>query len=390
MEITITLRNWLLNRIKNRKLYKKHIIKKGIVLKYNEITEYQNQAPPIISNLNSEYRIKSPTVGIVRNGLRFDDYVYKNASWLFYERYLKNNNIKYEYYDIFKSNWIEEAKKYDIIMWHVNSTPAELNIAQSKIYILEHILRKFCFPSFHEIWQYENKCRASYLYKVYGIPSIPTFLTNSYEEAMAIINKLDFPVVAKVSTGASSSGVEKIINSGESKKYVKEVFSEKGRKTIYPYMRHKNYVLFQEFIDDAKYDLRIMIIGNKAFGYYRYPSKGDFRASGAGNYEKKEIPYEAIKIAVDVKKKLNSRLMGVDLLYSERQGKYFVIETSLFNQIDTAEQLKVDGIPGYYDISNINDITFKPGRYWIHELVMDEVIRVWYDASTNEQIATNL
>jgi len=143
-------------------------------------------------------------------------------------------------------------------------------------------------------------------------------------------------------------------------------------------MRHKDYVLFQELIDDAKYDLRIMIIGNKAFGYYRYPNKGDFRASGAGNYEKKDIAYEAIRIAVDVKNKLNSRLMGVDMLYSDKQGKYFIIETSLFNKIDTAEQLKVDGIPGYYDISNINDITFKPGSYWIHELVMDEIIREWY------------
>ena len=275
-------------------------------------------------------------------------------------------------------------------MWHVNSTPAELSIAQSKIYILDHILRKFCFPSFHEIWQYEDKCRASYLYKIYGSPSITTFLTNSYKEASAIINKLDFPVVAKASTGASSSGVEKINNSREAKKYVKEVFSDKGRKTIYPYMRHKDYVLFQEFIDDAKYDLRIMIIGNKAFGYYRYPNKGDFRASGAGNYEKKDIAYEAIRIAVDVKNKLNSRLMGVDMLYSDKQGKYFIIETSLFNKIDTAEQLKVDGIPGYYDISNINDITFKPGSYWIHELVMDEIIREWWHTSTNGQSATNL
>jgi len=232
--------------------------------------------------------------------------------------------------------------------------------------------------------------QASYLYKIYGSPSITTFLTNSYKEASAIINKLDFPVVAKASTGASSSGVEKINNSREAKKYVKEVFSDKGRKTIYPYMRHKDYVLFQELIDDAKYDLRIMIIGNKAFGYYRYPNKGDFRASGAGNYEKKDIAYEAIRIAVDVKNKLNSRLMGVDMLYSDKQGKYFIIETSLFNKIDTAEQLKVDGIPGYYDISNINDITFKPGSYWIHELVMDEIIREWWHTSTNGQSATNL
>lgn len=384
------VKNRILSKLRNTELYKKHLIGKGIVLKYKDIPEYQNQAPPIIFNLDKEYKTRSPMVGIVQNGLRFDDYVYKNASWLFYERYLKNNNIKYEYYDIFKSNWIEEAKKYDIIMWHVNSTPAELGMAQSKIYILDHILGKFCFPSFHEIWQYEDKSRASYLYEIYGIPRIPTFLTNSYQEAIEFIDKANFPIVAKVNIGASSSGVKKLDNFKEAKKYIKEVFSPNGRKTIYSYIRHKDYVLFQEFIEDSKYDLRIMIIGDKAFGYYRYPNKGDFRASGAGNYEKKAIPHEAIKIAIDVKNKLNSRLMGVDMLHSNKHNQYFIIETSLFNQIDTAEQLKVDGIAGYYDISNINDITFKPGRYWIHELVMDEVIRVWYDASTNEQIATNL
>ena len=135
--------------------------------------------------------------------------------------------------------------------------------------------------------------------------------------------------------------------------------------------------LFQEYIDDAKFDLRVMIMGNKAFGYYRYPNKGDFRASGAGNYEKRAIPIEALKIAIDVKNNLHSRLMGVDLLFSTKRQKYYIIEASLFNQIDTPEQLVIDGIPGYYDISDINNIIFKPGKFWIHELVMDEIIKEW-------------
>ena len=381
MRSNYILKPIILSKLKNTKLYRSRIIKKGIVLKYNEITEYQNQAPPIISNLNREYRIKSPTVGIVRNGLRFDDYVYKNASWLFYERYLKNNNIKYEYYDIFKSNWIEEAKKYDIIMWRVNSTPVELNIAQSKIYILEKIMGKLTFPSFHEIWQYENKSRASYLYRIYQLPAIETFVTNSSLEAAASMDNYNFPIVAKSDTETSSSGVEKIDNVRKAEKYVKEAFSVRGRRTIYPYIRQKDYILFQEFIEDAQYDLRIIIIGNKAFGYYRYPNKGDFRASGAGNYEKKAIPYDAIRIAINVKNCMKSRLMGIDLLYSNKRRKYFIIESSLFNQIDTPEQLIVDGNPGYYDITDPNIIVFKPGRFWIHELVMDEIIHEWYYSS---------
>ena len=117
-------------------------------------------------------------------------------------------------------------------------------------------------------------------------------------------------------------------------------------------------------------------IGDKAFGYYRYPDKGDFRASGAGNYEKKDLPEEAIRLAIDIKKKLNSRLMGIDFLYSNHAKQYFVIETSLFNQIDTPEQLVVDGVAGYYDISS-DKIVFKEGKFWIQELLMQLLVEEW-------------
>ncbi len=121
-----------------------------------------------------------------------------------------------------------------------------------------------------------------------------------------------------------------------------------------------------------------MIIGEKLFGYYRYPKKGDFRASGAGIYEKKELPENAMRLAISIKQKMNSRLLGIDLLYSQKEQQYYVIETSLFNRIDTAEQLVVNGIPGYYDISNNDDIVFKVGRYWIQELVMQQIVEQWY------------
>src|SRR5690606_3227628 len=124
------------------------------------------------------------------------------------------------------------------------------------------------------------------------------------------------------------------------------------------------------------------LVGDMAFGYYRYPNKGDFRASGSGNIEKKAIPEDALRLAIGVRNKLNSRQMGVDLLYSEKTKQYYIIETSLFNQIDTAEQLGIDGVPGYYDISNINNISFKEGKFWMQELVLRNVIIEW-DEKTN-------
>lgn len=365
-----TLYTWA----RNTKLGRKYLVAKGKVLKFDDISEYQNQAPALYLRERSKCM---PVVGIVRSGTMFDDYVGKNSSWLFYERYLKNNNIRYEYYDIHASDWLDKAKELDIIMWHVNSTPSELYMAESKIYVLEKELKKMCFPSFHEVWQYEDKSRAAYLYETYGLPAIPTFSTNSYQEAMDFLEVMKFPVIAKTNTGAGSFGVRKIQSRTEAKRYIKTAFSSRGKKTIYPYARQKDYILFQEYISDATFDLRVKLVGNKAFGFYRYPEKGDYRASGAGNVEKKAIPEEALRIAVRVKDSLQSRRLGVDLLYSGEHNQYLIIEASLFNLERTSEELIVDGVPGYYDISDIENITFREGRFWIHELVMEEVVREW-------------
>ena len=67
----------------------------------------------------------------------------------------------------------------------------------------------------------------------------------------------------------------------------------------------------QKFIESAKFDLRIIVVGNKLFGYFRYPKEGDFRASGAGNVKKKALPEEAMRIAVRTKEILKSTSLEI-------------------------------------------------------------------------------
>jgi glutathione synthase/RimK-type ligase-like ATP-grasp enzyme len=45
----------------------------------------------------------------------------------------------------------------------------------------------------------------------------------------------------------------------------------------------KNYVYFQDFIPQNDFDIRIIVIGKRAFAIKRMVRKGDFRASGSGN-----------------------------------------------------------------------------------------------------------
>lgn len=356
--------------------YRRFAIRNKLVIRYSEVDEVLNQAP--ILTLNKELE-KKPRVGIIKSQLSIlgEDFVKPKASWLRYERFCKNNNIPYGFYDISKHDWLVEAQKYDVIICHTESTPAYQDMIESKIYVLDKIVGKFCFPSYHEVWQYENKNRSNYLYQYYNLPSIPTYVTQNKKDAIELSEQINYPFITKTTIGSASVGVAKIDNLQQARKRIKAIFGRKGLKTIYPYERQKDYFYIQEYIEDATYDLRIMLVGDMAFGYYRYPNKGDFRASGAGNTEKKEIPEEALRLAVDIRNKLQSRLMGVDLLFSSRHNQYLIIETSLFNQIDTPIQFALNGVPGYYDISDINNIQFKEGKFWIQELLLRDVINSW-------------
>lgn len=362
--------------LRKTSIYKKNLIKKGIVVTRDVADNYVNKAPNLYlrKSLN-----KKPRIGIIisQGKSLVDGYIDPRASWLRYERFCKENDIPYGFYDIERSDWIKESEQYDILVCHTESTPAYQEMIESKIYLLEKFLGKTCFPNYHEIWQYEHKNRANFLYEIYNLPTIPTKLTYSKSEAIDILSKTSYPFITKTTIGAGSSGVSKIDSKCQALKQIKKIFSYKGLKSQYPYYRQKDYIYVQEYIDDATFDLRIMIAGDMAFGYYRYPNKGDFRASGAGNTEKKSIPEDALKLAISIRNKLNSRQMGVDLLYSEKKKQYFIIETSLFNQIDTPEQLEIDGVPGYYDISDINNITFKEGRFWIQEVILRSIIEEW-------------
>ncbi len=352
--------NW---RLKNeRDLYK---------LDSPELSEYLEEADKIYLNriLPNSY-----IVGLVKDGHEYDGFVKERAYYPKYERFLKNNNIRYEYYDILSSTWIEDAKKFHYIIWHTDSDPSTQEIALNKIYVLDKLLGIKCLPSFDELWSYEDKINMHYLYRVNNLPEIPTFVTHKKNDALNYIQKCNYPLISKLTTGSSSFGVVKVNNYKQAKRLVNRAFSYKGAKTYFPYQRQKDYILFQEFMIDATYDLRIMVVGDKLLGYYRFPNKGDFKASGAGNYEKKEIPSDVLELAYKVKNIFGSSFLATDFLYSKMSNKYYIIESSIFIGVDTPRQLEINGIAGYYERVSENNFVFKEGKVWVQELVLKEIL----------------
>ena len=85
---------------------------------------------------------------------------------------------------------------------------------------------------------------------------------------------------------------------------------------------------------------------------------------------------EALLIARDVKEKLNTTMLAVDMLKPENEGNYKMIEASIFIQVDTAEQLIINGVSGYYLYYDGN-FNFRHGKYWVQELALNEVLKRW-------------
>lgn len=360
------IRNLFLNRLKRKLIWTFRIDR----LKYIEDYNILDTAEVIKLSQEEIKELNKINIAIIKDT---DDTPYYTK----FERILKNNNIEYSYFNIHKSNWLDEAKKYDIILWRPLSLPWELDEAREKIYILENYMKKLVYPSYSEICFYENKAYQYDLLKLKELPVIDTFISYDYDEITEYVKQeKNFPFVSKIKVGSGSQGVELIKKVNLAKKKCRQVFT-KGAKTYWPFLRQKNYVYFQKFIKNYNFDLRIVVVDEEnIFGYYRETTKNDFRASGYGNVVKKELPKEAVKIAIELKNKLNLNSIAVDFLKAVSDEKYYIIECSNYIKIDTDKQLELNGVAGKYEYDKENEkLIFNEGRYWIQELIIRNILR---------------
>jgi glutathione synthase/RimK-type ligase-like ATP-grasp enzyme len=286
---------------------------------------------------------------------------------------LENNGFEYGFYNIHAHDWIEEAAQYDVVIGVVSNEVWRLHEQREKYYFLETYLEKKTYPSPDHMNLYENKNLELYLSRVYGFPFVSTYVSHDKGDALRLIENLHYPVVSKVIPSSGSVGVELIRDAGQGRKIVQQIFSTGGRKSHVISFRQKDYIYFQEYIPNDGYDIRVIVVGNWVFGYYRRVLEGDFRASGMNQVEKRALPTEAMKIALKVNKVIKSPMLVVDIVHG-LDGRYFIVEFSPVCQMQLPEQLHVDGVPGVYIFDDDDTFHFEPGRYWVQELALKEVL----------------
>ena len=93
--------------------------------------------------------------------------------------------------------------------------------------------------------------------------------------------------------------------------------------------REIGYACFQDFVPNNSFDIRVCVVGNKAFALKRFTRDGDFRASGSGNivYDKQQIDERCVRIAFDVNKKLRTQSIAFDFVF-DRNKQPLMVEMS--------------------------------------------------------------
>lgn len=319
--------------------------------------------------------------------------------------YCKENDIPFKIVDCYANDIIEQVKDCDALMWHHHHANYKDVLFAKQLLNSVSQSGKQVFPDYNTAWHFDDKVGQKYLLEAIDAPLVQSYVFYTKKEALNWIESTTFPKVFKLRGGAGASNVKLVRTKSEAVSLVNKAFGRgfskfdkfgylkeeirkvKERKesflgvfkgiarlfisTEFAKMqgREKGYIYFQEFIPNNTFDIRVIVVGDKAFALKRMTRKNDFRASGSGHilYEKKEIDERCIKIAFDTNKKLNSQSIAYDFVF-DKQNKLLIIEISYGYDVHA-----YDECPGYWDTNlNFFEGDFKP-QYWQLENIILEL-----------------
>lgn len=279
--------------------------------------------------------------------------------------YCERRAIPFKRVDCYASNIISQVRNCKGLMWHQGqSNPKDVLIARQILSALQHAGIRV-FPDFKTAWHFDDKVAQKYLFEALDIPAVPAHVFVDRSSALTWIEEAQFPKVFKLRRGAGSAGVRLVKNRDEAVRLVKRAFSQgfplydpwcnlkervyKWRlgkfpineipkaivRFIYPprYSRNlgreRGYVYFQDYLPGNDCDIRIIVIGDRAFGIRRLVRPGDFRASGSGRivYARDDIDEKCVEIGFEAAEKIGGDCVALDFVY-DQAGTPRILEVS--------------------------------------------------------------
>jgi glutathione synthase/RimK-type ligase-like ATP-grasp enzyme len=324
-----------------------------------------------------------------------------NSFFQHWKEYCDENNIPYKVVNCNDNDIVKQLEDCDCFMWHHNhANPIDTLFAKQLLYSLETAGKKV-FPEFFSSWHFDDKLGQKYLFESTGILHVPTFVFYEKEKALNWAMETVFPKVFKLRRGAGSRNVWLIKTRKEAVTIINKAFARGFRQydawggvkestwkwrigkgsikeiakaiahIFFPIQlersqgRERGYVYFQDFIPANSFDIRVVIVGKRAFAIKRLARSNDFRASGSGliQYEKEHFDISLIDLSFKNAAKLNAYCAAFDYIFFE--GKALVIEVSYaFNKKAYYD------CPGYWSSDLVwNEGNFNPYGWMIEDLL---------------------
>lgn len=318
--------------------------------------------------------------------------------------YCKKNNIAHKVVNCYDTDIIKQLKDCDVLLWHHNHLIAkDVVFAKGLLFALEQAGKKV-FPDFNTGWHFDDKVGQKYLLESIGAPLVQTDIFYSKLDALKFIENTSFPKVFKLRGGAGSSNVRLVHSKRHASSLIKKAFGSgfpsydrwgnlketwfhlkrDPKNKYFEFIKslrrffvstefarimgpEKGYVLFQEFIPNNTFDIRVVVIGERAFALKRLVRKNDFRASGSGmiEYDKDLIDERCVKIAFEVTQKMRGYCVAFDFVFDPNKNP-LIVEINYGFAHEAYFKC-----PGYWD----NDLNWHEGKFnsaeWIVELMIN-------------------
>ncbi len=305
--------------------------------------------------------------------------------------------------DCHGSRIMDALREHQGLLWHWTHTSwADQLIARHVIRGAEALGLRV-FPSTETCWTFDDKLSQKYRLEALGAPLARTECFFSESEALAWLETAPLPLVAKLRRGAGSQNVQLLRDRRSARAYVQRAFrgghpayrgpladaprlvarARARRDLVGPLLRlprtlwanwnkarelgvERGYVYFQEFLPGNSHDIRVTVIGDRAFGFTRNVRPGDFRASGSGSidHDVRRIPEACLRIAFAVARGLESQSTAFDFAL-DREGKPRILEVSYAYQ-----DLAVHDCPGHWR----RDLEFVPGQVWPQDAIFEDLL----------------
>lgn len=273
-------------------------------------------------------------------------------------KYCQEQNIAYKLVNCYANDIIDQLKDCKALLWHHGQmNPKDIIVARQILSALEHTDFKV-FPDFKTGWHFDDKVAQKYLLERIDAPMVKSYVFYDKKEALNWIETTTFPKVFKLRGGAGAANVKLAKTKAQAQNIVKNAFGKgfrqydkwqnlkdriqmyrSGKTTLFDVLKgiarlniepefskiigaEKNYVYFQDFIPNNDCDYRLKVIDQKCWGLRRMVRKGDFRASGSGNYswDRSAIPQEMVQIALNTADRLGLQSVAFDFVLDKNQN----------------------------------------------------------------------